>query len=148
MNDKLDRTSGTLKEAEMLTLSETQQLPMYEFCYPNTKLDEFDRTSGTFKENEILTSTKNHNEGIVKFDFDNASSEIFRIENINNKIDQAAEALLSLAGQAPIVNFLTILSEFDKKNEAKTMAPNSDFCESNNFIQKCPKRTFHCTFCY
>ena len=98
-----------MKEAEMLTSSETQQLPMYEFCYPNTKIDEFDRTSGTFKENEILTSTKNQNEGIVKFDFDNASSEIFRIENINNKIDQAAEALLSLAGQAPIVNFLTML---------------------------------------
>ena len=81
----------------MLTLTETQQLPMYEFCYPNTKIDEFDRTSGTFNENEILTATKNQNEGIVKFDFDDASSEIFRIENINNKIDQAAEALLSLA---------------------------------------------------
>ena len=94
MNDKLDRTSGTLKEAEMLTLSETQQLPMYEFCYPNTKLDEFDRTSGTFKENEISTSTKNQNEGIIKFDL----------------------ALLNLAEQAPIVKLLTILSEFDKKN--------------------------------
>ena len=89
---------------------------MYEFCYPNTRIDEFDRTNGTFKENGILTSTKNQNEGVIKFDFDDAASEIFRIENINNKIDQAAEALLSLAGQAPIVNFLTYLTEFDKKN--------------------------------
>ena len=114
-----------MKEAEMLTSSETQQLPMYDFCYPNIKIDEFDRTSGTFKESEILTSTKNQNEGVVKFDFDDASSEIFRIENINNKIDEfdrasgtfkeadeilisdqeMAEVLLNLAEQAPIVNF-------------------------------------------
>ena len=104
MSDKFDRTSGTLKEAEMLTLSKTQQLPMYEFCY-NTKIDEFDRTSGTFKENEISTSTKNQNEGVIKFDFDDAASEIFRIENIKNKIDEAAESLLTLAEQAPIVIF-------------------------------------------
>ena len=104
----------------MLTLTETQQLPMYEFCYPNTKIDEFDRTSGTFNENEILTATKNQNEGIVKFDFDDASSEIFRIENINNKIDQAAEALLSLAEQAPMVIFLTMLKYgFYKKSHRK-----------------------------
>ena len=107
----------------MLTSSETQQLPMYEFCYPNTKIDEFDRTSGTFKENEILTSTKNQNEGIVKSNFD-AATEMFRSENINNKIDEfgrtsgtfkedkirisdqeAVEVLLNLAEQAPIVNF-------------------------------------------
>ena len=125
MSDKFDRTSGTLKEAEMLTLSETQQLPMYGFSYPDTKIDEFDRTSGTFKENEVLTSTKNQNEGVIKFDFDDASSEIFRIENINNKIDEfgrtsgpvkeedkilisdqeAAEVLMNLAEQTPIVNF-------------------------------------------
>ena len=65
-----------MKEAEMLTSSETQQLPMYAFCYPNPKIDEFEKTSGTFKENEILTSTKNQNEGVVKFEFDDASSEI------------------------------------------------------------------------
>ena len=120
MSDKFDRTSGTLKEAEMLTLSETQQLPMYEFCYPNTKIDEFDRTSGTFKENEISTSTKNQNEGVIKFDFDDAASEIFRIENIKNKIDEAAEDLLSLAEQAPIVIFLTMLKYgFYKKSLRK-----------------------------
>ena len=81
----------------MLTLTETRQLPMYEFCYPKTKIAEFDRTSGTFKENEILTSTKNQNEGVIKID-----------------IDAAAEALMNLAGQAPIVNFQTMLTEFDK----------------------------------
>ena len=123
MSDKFDGTSGTLKEAELLTSSETQQLPMYEFCYPDTKIDEFDRTSGTFKEKEILTSTKNQNEGVVKFDFDDAASEILRIENINTKIDDfdrtsgtfkeankfsisdAAEVLMNLAEQTPIVNF-------------------------------------------
>ena len=94
------RLHCTLKEAEMLTSSETQQLPMYEFCYPNTKIDEFDRTSGTFK---------NQNEEVIKFDFDDAASEIFRIENIKNKIDESAETLLSLAEQAPIVIFLTML---------------------------------------
>ena len=103
----------------MLTLTETQQLPMYEFCYPNTKIDEFDRTSGTFNENEILTATKNQNEGIVKFDFDDASSEIFRIENINSKIDQAAEALLSLAEQAPRVIFLTMLHFISMSQKTK-----------------------------
>ena len=99
----------------MLTSSETQQLPMYEFCYPNTKIDEFDRTSGTFKENEILTSTKNQNEGAIKFDFDDASSEILTIKNINKTDefdrtistfkDEAAEVLLNLTEQTPIVNF-------------------------------------------
>ena len=64
MSDKFDRTSGTLKEAEMLTSSETQQLPMYDFCYPNIKIDEFDRTSGTFKEDEMKTSTENINKAI------------------------------------------------------------------------------------
>ena len=96
---------------------------MYEFCYPNTKIDEFDRTSGTFNENEILTATKNQNEGIVKFDFDDASSEIFRIENINSKIDQAAEALLSLAEQAPRVIFLTMLKYGFYKKSLRKDAP-------------------------
>ena len=107
----------------MLTSSETQQLPMYEFCYPNTKIDEFDRTNGTFKENEILTSTKNQNEGVIKFDFDDVASEIFRIENINNKIDQAAEALLSLAEQAPMVIFLTMLKYGFYKKSLRKDAP-------------------------
>ena len=107
----------------MLTSSETPQLPMYEFCYPDTKIDEFDRTSGTFKENEILTSTMNQNEGVIKFDLDDVASEIFRTENINNKIDDidrtsgtfkeankfsisdAAEVLMNLAEQIPIVDF-------------------------------------------
>ena len=49
----------------MLTSSETQQLPMYEFCYPNTKIDEFDRTSGTFKEDKIRTSDQEAVEGLL-----------------------------------------------------------------------------------
>ena len=99
----------------MLTSSKIQQLPMYEFCYPNTKIDEFDRTSSTFKENEILTSTKNQNEGAIKFDFDDVSSEILTIKNINKTDefdrtistfkDEAAEVLLNLTEQTPIVNF-------------------------------------------
>ena len=111
----------------MLTLSETQQLPMYEFCYPNpnTKIDEFDRTSGTCKENEISTSTKNQNEGVIKFIFSDTSSEVFRNEIINNKIDEfdrasgtfnevdeilisdqeIEEVLVNFAEQEPIVNF-------------------------------------------